>query len=74
MFELIESLSERYEMGNSSEKAIIHAKIEIELFINTKKELVIQENKLFSEIKNMDFSFGLTSEEQIRNFIRQFFI
>lgn len=64
MFELIESLSERYEMGNSSEKAIIHAKIEIELFINTKKELVIQENKLFSEIKNIDFSFGLPDKDR----------
>ncbi len=64
MFELIENLSERYKLGNHETKYDILQKTEFELFINNKKELVIQENKLFSDIKMLNFNDGNATENR----------
>jgi hypothetical protein len=64
MFELLENLSERYKLGNYDTKQTLHRKIEFELFINSKKELAIKENKLFSSIKMLSFNDGNATENR----------
>lgn len=62
MFELIENLSERYKIGNYDTKQDLHRQFEFELIIDNKKELVIKENKLFSDIKMLNFNNGSATE------------
>ena len=62
MFELMESLSERYKLGDYDTKQSLHRKLEFELIIDNKKELVIRENKLFSDIKMLNCNDGNATE------------
>ena len=55
MFELVDCLSERYKQGNDELRLEILKKCEFELFVDTKKELTIKENKLFSDIIFISF-------------------
>ena len=64
MFELLENLSERYKLGNSEFKTDIHRKLEFELFINTKKELTVEDSKLFSALKRLNLNDGTDTENR----------
>lgn len=69
MFELLENLSKRYKYGNPKEKISLLQKLQFELFINDKKELVIKENKLFSEIHSLDLFDGSPNKDKIRKLL-----
>jgi hypothetical protein len=58
MFELLENLSERYKLGDYDTKQSLHRKLEFELIIDNKKELVVKENKLFSDINMLKCNDG----------------
>lgn len=56
--ELMGNLSESYNTWDNLKKARIIRSMQCELFIDTKKELTIKENKLFGFIKSINFSSG----------------
>lgn len=51
-------------VNSSLDRKIKIQKKEFKLFINNKKELVIQENKLFSDIKMLNFNDGNATENR----------
>ena len=63
-FELLNSLSERYEQGNPHQKSQFLKKYQFELFVTTKKELIIKENKLFSQIISLNLNDGSATENR----------
>jgi DNA invertase Pin-like site-specific DNA recombinase len=55
---LMGNLSETYNLWDDTKKAQIIRSMQCGLFIDTKKELTIKENKLFGFIKSINFSSG----------------
>ena len=67
MVELSGSLYESYNKGNNSEKSHILKNMMVELFVSTKKELTVEDNKLFKFLKTCSVPFGASNGTRTHN-------
>jgi Rad3-related DNA helicase len=67
MVELSGSLYRRYKSGNISEKSHLVKSMMVELFVSTKKELTVKENKLFGFIKSCSVPYGASNGTRTHN-------
>ena len=67
MVELSGSLYRRYKSGNISEKSHLVKSMMVELFVSTKKELTVKENKLFGFIKSCSVPYGAGNGTRTHN-------
>ena len=67
MVELSGSLYESYKSGNISQKSHILKSMMVELFVSTKKELTLAENKLFGFIKSCCVPYGAGNGTRTHN-------
>jgi hypothetical protein len=68
MFELAWGLYTSYLCSNNEGKAFIIKKLGIELLVNNKKELQIEESLLFKSSKMLNLSFGIPKNFDIRTY------
>jgi len=72
LFELIGSHYRSYNRVDNEVKALLIKNYLFELFINTKKELQIEETPLFKSSKMLNISFGTPTASDIWTYIKHY--